>query len=447
MYHAVARQLFCSSLLGLLVLAVNSNAHPQAATVPPMPSAVSQSRRAPATSPHVLEQAEATTIEQLERMAEDNNPTLVQAARRVQAMQGRQLQVGLYPNPVIGYQAEEIGVNGQAGQHGMYVRQEVMTANKLGLNRAVASEEVRQAEWEYRMQRLQVRNDVRTRAYEVLAAQMSMDVAAELVSIGETAVDVAERLGRAREVSQVDILQARVEANSANLQLVAARRAHAAAWRRLATVVGSPAMQPTPIAGSLDEELPELSWEETVTTVLSESPQVGFAQSGVERARHAVARARAGRTPNVETAANVRYNDDSSDTTLSLQVGVPLMIFDRNQGNIVNTNAELIAAQREVQRVTLSLRDQLATVCRDYETAREQVEEYRRDILPYAEQSLELTRTGYEQGEFDYLKLLAAQQTFSRTNLDYIDRLRRLWRAAVQIDGLLLTGGLQAPES
>ncbi|MCL4204224.1 MAG: hypothetical protein KJ000_17215 [Pirellulaceae bacterium] len=43
------------------------------------------------------------------------------------------------------------------------------------------------------------------------------------------------------------------------------------------------------------------------------------------------------------------------------------------------------------------------------------------------------------------LRLLTAQQTFSRTNLAYVSRLRELWLATVQIDGLLLSGGLEAP--
>jgi outer membrane protein, heavy metal efflux system len=387
----------------------------------------------------------ALSIAQLEQVAERHNPTLAQATRRVEALRGQQVQVGLYPNPVVGYQAEEIGENGRGGQHGMFVRQEIVTANKLGLNRAVTSHEVRQAEWDWQMQRQRVLNDVRSRAYEVLAAQRTMEIADELVRIGQAAVEVAEWLHKAREVSQVDVLQARVEANSAKLQLAAARKTHAAAWRRLAIVVGEPGMTPAPVADSLNEKLPILSWNETAAALLNESPQLAHARTGVERARCAVARACAGRTPNIETGAAVRYNDDSNDTTLSLQVGVPLMIFDRNHGNIMKANAELLAAQREVERIELALQDRLAAVYREYDIAREQVEQYQRDILPYAAQSLEMTRKGYEQGEFGYLELLTAQQTFSRTNLAYVDRLRELWLAAVQIDGMLLTGGLDAP--
>lgn len=389
--------------------------------------------------------AEAITISQLEELAEVHNPTLAQAARQIEAASGQQLQVGLRPNPVIGYQVEEMGENGRAGQHGMFLRQEIVTADKLGLNREVAAREVQQAEWDLQMQRQRVRNDVRSRAYDVLAAQQTVEIAVELVRVGQAAVDVAERLQRARETGQVDVLQARVEANSAGLQLAAARKAHAAAWRRLAIAVGLPDIQPSPLADRLDDDLPEVSWEETSARLLSQSPQLARARAGVERARWAIARACAGRVPNLETAAAIRYNDDSNDTTLSLQLGVPLMIFDRNQGNLIKAHAELAGAQREVERIELVLQDRLAEVYRDYDVAREQVEQYRRDILPDAKQSLELTRRGYEQGEFPYLAVLTAQQTFARTNLAYVDRLRELWLATVQIQGMLLSGGLEMP--
>jgi cobalt-zinc-cadmium efflux system outer membrane protein len=209
--------------------------------------------------------------------------------------------------------------------------------------------------------------------------------------------------------------------------------------------VGLPDMQPSQLADRLDEDLPEVSWKETSAKLLSQSPQLARAHAGVERARWAIARACAGRVPNIETGAAIRYNDDSHDTTLSLQFGVPLMIFDRNQGNLIKAYAELAAAQRDVERIELVLQDRLAEVYRDYEVAREQAEQYRRDILPDAKQALELTRRGYEQGEFPYLALLTAQQTFARTNLAYVARLRELWLATVQIQGMLLNGGLELP--
>ncbi len=77
--------------------------------------------------------------------------------------------------------------------------------------------------------------------------------------------------------------------------------------------------------------------------------------------------------------------------------------------------------------------------------ARQQIEQYKTEILPDATSSLDLTRQGYQQGEFGYLELLTAQRTYFRVNLAYLESLRELWTSAVQIEGLLLTGGLAPP--
>ncbi len=416
-----------------------------------LPDAAPRVAALPFTRPSAVTEEPAAsqvlTFEHLEQLAAAHNPTLAQAARRVEALEGEQVQVGLYPNPVAGYISEEMGEEGQAGQHGFYVRQELVTANKLGWNRAVASQEVLQARWELQVQQWRVTNAVRIQAYEVLAAQRTVQVTEELFAIGKAAVDAAERLYQARQVSQVDVLQARVEANSAQLHLIAARKTLEASWRRLAIVIGMPSMQPAALVNRLDDALPEIAWDDTVQHLRDESPQIAAARTGVERARNAVSRACAGRRPNIETGAAVRRNDISEDTTLSLQIGMPLMIFDRNQGNIMRAQAELLEAQQNLERVDLQVQDRLAEVYREYEIAREQVAQYRQSILPDARKSLELTRSGYQQNEFGYLELLTAQQTFTRTNLAYIAALRELWLSITKIDGMLLTGGLEAPQS
>jgi hypothetical protein len=76
----------------------------------------------------------------LEEMAAKNNPTLLQAQRAVDAAQARKLQVGLYPNPVVGYQGDEIrGGSYGGGEEGFFVEQPVILGGKLGLNRKIAA--------------------------------------------------------------------------------------------------------------------------------------------------------------------------------------------------------------------------------------------------------------------------------------------------------------------
>src|SRR5260370_24968000 len=48
------------------------------------------------------------TLEELQQMALQNNPTFAQSAANIKAAEGRKKQSGLYPNPTVGYQGQQI---------------------------------------------------------------------------------------------------------------------------------------------------------------------------------------------------------------------------------------------------------------------------------------------------------------------------------------------------
>src|SRR5215472_18408320 len=78
---------------------------------------------APPVSPTSLP---ALTLEQLEQMASERNPTLKQAEAELRAAEGRKRQAGLYPNPTMGYQGQEIrGGSFRGGEQGAFVQQDI----------------------------------------------------------------------------------------------------------------------------------------------------------------------------------------------------------------------------------------------------------------------------------------------------------------------------------
>lgn len=405
---------------------------------PPRPDPAADSLRPPRPTPASL------TLADLEAIAQESNPTLVQAAMGVRAAQGRCVQVGLYPNPALNYIGDEIGNGGTQGLQGAGFTQEIVTAHKRQLGRATASYEVEQARYAWETQRLRVTNDVRIGYYLVLLAQRTVEVGEQLVRVGNEGLQTTEKLRVAKAVSLTDVLQARIEAQKAQLSLIQAQNRHQAAWRQLATVLGRPDLEAQPLAGDVAAELPDLNWDDTLQRVLTQSPELAQAWAGVERARSNVALQCANRRPNIEVAAAAKYDTGSYFTVADLALAIPLPVFDRNQGNILAAQAELTAAEHEVQRLQLDLQNRLAALFEQYANARRQVESYTSSILPDARQSLDLVNAGYRAGEFDYLAVLTAQRTWFGVSLDYLTSLGQLRAAAVELEGLLLRDSLTA---
>lgn len=395
--------------------------------------------------PWQMSVAAPLTLADLERIATESNPTLIQARMAVRAAEGSYLQAGLYPNPTLEYIADEIGNDGSEGLQGGGLTQEIVTGGKRRLGLAVASHEIQQARHAWEAQRWRVINDVRVGYYEALLAQKTIEVNEQLVGIEDQVLKATQQLRGAQEVSEVDVLQARVETENAQLNLSEAHYRHEAAWRRLASVLGRPEMEPAPLAGDVTRGLPVITWEEAIARLLAESPELAQARAGASRAECGLALQCAERMPNFEAGAAIKKDTGSGFTVVDVAIGVPLPVFNRNQGNIVRARAALTSARHEVRRVELELRDRLATAFEQYANARRRAETYASSILPNARKSLELTTTGYREGEFAYLTLLTAQRTYHDTTLDYLSSLREVWGRSVEVEGMLLRGGLQGP--
>jgi outer membrane protein, heavy metal efflux system len=379
----------------------------------------------------------------LEGIALANNPSLAKANAQVQAAKGEWLQVGLLPNPTTGYSAAEIGDNGRAGQQGGVVGQEIVLGHKLKLNRAVAAQDIRRAEQDLESQRFRVLNDVRIQFYAVLIAQQKVQLAEQLVSIGQQATDAAQNLYKAQEVGMADVLQARIEANTARIMAENARNGHLAAWRILAAVVGMPDLAVTPVAGNVHAGQSNITWGDALEKVLTGSPELASAQANVERARCAIDRARAEPIPNVELQVTGQHDNATSDNIVGVQAVLPIPIWNRNQGGISKAEAEFSAAKSDVVRIQFGLQQRLAMSYERYANALQQVERYEKDILPDAQSSLDLVNAGYKQSQFSYLNLLTAQRTYFQTNLAYLEAILQLRESSVEIDGMLLRGSLQ----
>src|SRR5580700_2680438 len=131
----------------------------------------------PAWAQTPVSEQKTITLEELQQMALQNNPTFAQSAANIQAAEGRKQQSGLYPNPIVGYQGEEIrGGSFRGGEQGFFVQQNIVMAGKLGLNRNIFEQEKKQAETEADEQKLRVVTNVKMSFIQALAAQQTLEL-------------------------------------------------------------------------------------------------------------------------------------------------------------------------------------------------------------------------------------------------------------------------------
>ncbi|MEO1972984.1 MAG: TolC family protein [Pirellulaceae bacterium] len=384
------------------------------------------------------------TLGRLEDMALANNPSLAEAYARVNAARGKWVQVGLPPNTVLGYSGQQLGSGGAAEQHGVFIGQEFVRGGKLCLDQAIVAMEVQRAEQQEAMQQQRVVTDVRFAFYDVLVAQRRDETANQLVDIARDAVATATALLAVKDISEADMMRSRIELQSAQLMLKNAGNRYIGAWIRLIAVAGVSDLQPQPLDGDVEQSMERIDADDVLARLVSESPEMAVALSEVERARRVVARARAEPIGNVDVQAVVQSDNGTGSSNANLQISLPIPWLNSNQGGIRQARAEVIAAERAVERLELDFKRRLAIVYQRYANARNQVVDYSADggILENSRLTLDLARKGYHDGDLSYLDLITGQRMYFEVNLAYIEALGQLWSATVEIDGMLLKGSL-----
>lgn len=379
----------------------------------------------------------------LEALALEHNPAIRQASAAVAKARGYRQQVGALPNPKMGYDGTQLFDRG-TDQHVLFVEQDLVLGDKLARNRAVLSQEVQVLLWEVEAQRYRVLTDVRQRYYEALAAQRRLQLADEFREIAGNGVEVARARLAAKEGALPELLQAEIQLQQVEIQSRQAEAAFRGAWNQLTAVAGVSAAAPGVLAGELPTSGVLIDLAAAKSLAASTSPELQAARSRVSRARENVHRQQVQATPNLSLMVAGGVDNGTNSGMMNAQVGLPVPLFNRNDGNIAAAHAELQRACQELRRMELAIESRMARGTQEYESAAAAVELYLQAILPRAEETLKLTEQAYAAGETEFLQVLVARRTYFDAHLEAVAARASLAQAQAYLAGLALSGGLEA---
>jgi len=424
----------------------------------PMPSPHREHLETPAEFPRLgraQEHAEGAlvTLEQVQKIAVESNPTLRQAELEIRAARARQQQVGLYPNPTLGYIGDEIrGGSVGGGKQGFFVQQTVVTGGKLRLNGNIFTQEARLAEFEAQEQEIRVHSAVKMAFLRVLAAQELLDARHDLAKIAEESAETQRRLMNTGQADETEVLQAEVEAQRMRMAARMQENTLREEWRSLAAVIGRPDMPLSTVNGDLERGWPELNEEAAMARVAQESPAVRIAAAAETRSESELARARREALPDIVLRAGLEFNHETLGSVPFAkgwegiaEASVEIPLFNRNQGNVAAARAGAERSSGERQRIALALRERAASAFDQYANARLMAVEYRDEILPRVQKAYRLMQEKYGLMLASYPRVLDAQLKLYNLQVEYIVALESVWTNGIALEGFLLTDGLEAP--
>ena len=406
-------------------------------------------------APDLLQSAKAAPAKHLadfEALAAKNNPTLKQAGSIVKADSGLARQAGLWPNPSVGYQGEEIrGGVFRGGEQGGFVQQTLVLGGKLRLRRNVYEQQQKADETAVEAQEMDVRGAVQMYFYSALTQLRRVDIQRDLLQVARDAAATAHQLANVGQADAPDVLQAEAEAEQAKLEFARAERDYIQSYQQLAAVAGDPQMPLSLVEGDL-EHPPVIDSDSYLQDLLANSPELKRAQQEENRAQAALTRDERERVPDLFLKAGVQQNlelNDFSHLPVGGQAfataGVQLPIFNRNQGNVEAARANLEAAQEEVARVRLEKLQMAQSLLQQYLTHRLEAERYAQQIVPRAQRAYELYLAKYRNMAAAYPEVLISQRTLFQFRGEYVRAMGELWTISVRLQSYLLTDGLKSP--
>jgi len=428
--------------LGLLILTALSAAadapapRPLAAGLPAY-VAPADPEAAPALPPEPLG---ALTLADALAAALARSPALAAFSWELRAREAAQLQAHARPNPELRAELEDFAGSGEfsgfdAAQTTLSISQLLELGGKRSrrIERAALARDL--AAWDYETARLSVVTSTADAFFEVLALQQRLELAQESREIADEAVRAVEATVRAGAVSPVEAARARVARERAAIEqttighrLEAARVALAAQWGesepRFARALG---------------DLHALAEPPALTALLplaQESPELArFATERAER-RAALDVERSRGTQDVRVGLGGRHHADGDDGALVAELSVPLPLFDRNRGNVLEARYRLRRVESEERAAETAIGSALRAGHQRLVRAFEEARALRERALPEAESAFAGARAAWRSGLLRYVEVLDTQRTLFALRNDEVDALAAYHAARAELEGL-----------
>jgi len=386
------------------------------------------------------ESSQTITLEEVVARVLVQNPQLKVFSMERRAREARLLQSGLYPNPRLEVEVENVAGSGSFnGFNRSEITLRLSQLVELGGKRAAriqASSHSRNIlGWDYEVKRIDVLTQASKAFTDLLKAQRQVAMNEELVDLAQkTLLAVSERV-QAGKVSPIEQTKAEVEVATARIALERAKSAGDRARNNLAATWGETRPQFQVALGNL-EEISPVPLYEVLIHIMDQNPE--FARWGAEISQRQadLDYERSKAIPDVSLEAGVRRLEESNDNAFIFGISIPLPLFDRNQGAIAEARHRFSKAETQKNAISVRLKNNLAQAHRVLALAYSEVISLKTQVVPGAERAYDAMTEGYRFGKFGFLEVLDSQRTLFQARIQYLQSLASYHKAVADVERL-----------
>lgn len=359
------------------------------------------------------------------------SPALAAASRQVEAARAAARQAGAWRNPELSVTVED--ARRETRTTTVMVGVPLELGGKRQARLTAAAQAVGVAEAELRRTRAELRAGVVQAFFAALVAQERLTLADGAVAIAARAADAAARRVAAGKVSPVEATRAQVDLAQARLERAESQGELRTAHHALAARLGDGAPGFDRVQGEA-RAWPERPGFEALAAQIDEAPALVAAQAEVDRRAALVALERSKSSPDVMLSLGSQRDASTGRTQAVLGLALPLPLFDRNQGGVVEA-VHLADQARDAQQLArLQLLADLQEASTRLTVATSVLQALQDTVLPAAQEAHDAASRGFEAGKFGFLEVIDAQRTLLQARARYLNTLAAAHQAAATLD-------------
>ncbi len=403
-----------------------------------------QPRRQPmetTEAPAITEPTGVITLRKALALALMHNPELKAFSWDIRISEARQLQAGLWPNPELEIEVEEVGGPGErsgfdTAETTITLSQLIELGGKSGKRVKVASLEKQLTGLDYEAKRLNVFTDVTKAFIEVLTAQQRLKLTEELLQLSEELVDTVTKRVDAGKDSPLEKTKADVAYSNVNIQYQQAAGNLEFARKQLVSTWAGQKPKFDSAAGKLDSLTPLPSIDQ-LTNLISQNPDIARWSLEIDKGKASLELEKAKAISDITLSGGMQRFNETDDNAVVFGISIPLPISDRNQGGKREAAYTLAKAREERRAAQTRIQMELVKAYQGLSNSYTEATELNKNVLQGAESVFEASKTGYSQGKLDYLHVLDAQRTSFEAKGRYIKALAAYHKARADVERLI----------
>ncbi|MBX3300788.1 MAG: TolC family protein [Nitrospira sp.] len=369
------------------------------------------------------------------------NLDLLIAKYGIEFSKGQQITARLFPNPVTSLEMASSPVHGRtlqsSGQISPQIQQLFELAGKRGYR-------IESAEFGLQSAEAAFEDAVRQLSFAVKDAYNRTQLARRRLALAE---ENRERFSRILEVNsirfkkgyiaEVDLLRIRLQLIDFQSQVIQAIQEAQSARSDLRQLLRVSPMSELELTTELDYRRVDPNIAKLRAVAIDARPDVRAKRFMLSQREADLRLAKAYRIPDVTVGAGYvvqgPHGPDNSNQ-MAFSLGVPLPLFNRNQGGVMQAEAAMQAAGADLGKTLNQIENQVDVAYSNLIESRRLVEAFLGGVLDDAKATFTIAERAYERGGVTLIDLLDAARTSRTIQQNYIEALFNYQRNVIQLE-------------